>query len=417
MDVIISPSSLSGSISAIPSKSVAHRLLICAAMADKPTSIFLPSSSADIDATIGCLRALGASIERKADTVIVSPIKELNPNPVLDCCESGSTLRFMLPVAAALCEKARFTGSGRLPERPISELVELMRCHGVSFSSDQLPFETTGKLMGEDFVVSGNTSSQYLTGLLLAMPALQSDSSVTLSSSLVSSAYVDITLLALERFGVKVERSERKYCISGSKKLQSPSELRVDGDWSNAAFFLAAGALGKELTVTGLDLESPQGDKAICSLLKRFGAKITYGTSAVTAAPGELRGCEIDLAEVPDLLPALSVVAAFSEGETRFINGAHLRHKESDRLATTAAMINAMGGKAEESADGLTVLGGGLSGGVVNSFNDHRIAMAAAIAGSVCSKEVTIIGADAVKKSHPSFFNDFEKLGGKANVI
>ncbi|PKM73560.1 MAG: 3-phosphoshikimate 1-carboxyvinyltransferase [Firmicutes bacterium HGW-Firmicutes-16] len=417
MDVIVTPSKLSGSVSSIPSKSVAHRLLICAALADKPTSLVLPSSSDDIDATIGALKALGAVIEREDDTVTITPIGEVPENPVLDCRESGSTLRFMLPVAAALCEHVSFTGGGRLPERPITELSDAMKRHGVSFSSDKLPYEMNGRLTGGEFIISGGVSSQYLTGLLLALPSLEEDSSIKLSSKLVSSAYVDITLLALERFGVKVKRSENEYQISGSNKFRSPERLSVDGDWSNAAFFLAAGAIGVPVTVTGLDSSSPQGDKAIVALLQRFGAEVSSEGTQFTVKPGRLRGCEIDLSEVPDLLPALSVVAAYAEGETNFVNGAHLRYKESDRLASTASMINAMGGKAQAYSDALTVFGGALSGGTVSSFNDHRIAMAAAIAGSACSGPVTITGAEAVNKSHPAFFSDYVKLGGKADVI
>jgi 3-phosphoshikimate 1-carboxyvinyltransferase len=413
MDIVVAPSTLSGSVSSIPSKSSAHRLLICAALADKPTTLFLPSSSDDIDTTIACLKALGASIVKENDTVTISPIKEIPAHPVLDCRESGSTLRFMLPVATALCEHVRFMGGGRLPERPIAELMDAMKLHGVSFGSDMLPFETSGRLGGGEFVLSGGTSSQYLTGLLLALPTLSQDSIIRLSNKLVSSAYVDITLSVLEKFGVKVTCSENEYIVSANQKLKAQSQLKVDGDWSNAAFFLAAGAIGAPVTVTGLDETSPQGDKAIVTLLKRFLADVSIDDEQVTVLPRTLRGCVIDLSEVPDLLPVLAVVATFAEGETRFINGTHLKFKESDRLLSTASMIKALGGHAELFADGLTVMGGGLTGGFVDSFNDHRIVMAAALAGSKCSESVTILGADAVNKSYPQFFNDYLKLGGK----
>ena len=413
MDVTVAPSTLSGSVSAIPSKSSAHRLLICAALADKPTTLFLPSSSDDIDTTIGCLKALGGCIVRENDTVTITPIKEIPANRVLDCRESGSTLRFMLPVATALCENVRFTGSGRLPERPIAELTEAMKLHGVSFSSDKLPFETSGRLNGGKFALSGGTSSQYLTGLLLALPILSQDSIIILSNKLVSSAYVDITLSVLEKFVVRVEHSAKEYKVHGNQRPKTQSQLQVDGDWSNAAFFLAAGAIGAPVSVTGLDEASPQGDKAILALLKRFGANVFIDGEKITVTPGQLHGCEIDLSEVPDLLPILAVVAAFAEGETHFINGTHLKYKESDRLASCASMINSLGGKAETQDDGLTVTGGGLTGGTVNSLNDHRIVMAAAVAGIRCPEPVTILGADAVNKSYPSFFTDYKRLGGK----
>lgn len=413
MDVVVSPSTLSGSVSSIPSKSSAHRLLICAALADKPTSLLLSSSSDDIEATIACLKALGACIGRENDEITITPISQIPANPVLNCGESGSTLRFMLPVAAAFCEDVRFTGGGRLPERPMAELLEAMKLHGVSFSSDKLPFETSGRLVGGEFVLSGGTSSQYLTGLLLALPTLEKDSVVRLSAKLVSSAYVDITLSVLEKFGVRVEHSANEYLVPGSQRFRAPSQLKVDGDWSNAAFFLAAGAIGAPVTVTGLDPNSPQGDKAIVTLLKRFGADVSIDGEQVTVTPRRLRACKIDLSEVPDLLPVLAVVAAVAEGETRFANGMHLKYKESDRLLSTALMINALGGKAEVCGDGLKIMGGGLTGGTVSSFNDHRIAMASAIAGSKCSEPVTILGADAVNKSYPAFFTDYIKLGGK----
>ncbi|MEA5038257.1 MAG: 3-phosphoshikimate 1-carboxyvinyltransferase [Clostridiaceae bacterium] len=417
MDIVIAPSSLSGSVPAIPSKSAAHRLLICAALADEPTALQLSSSSDDIDATIGCLTALGAEIKRTGDTITVTPIGKAPSDPLLDCRESGSTLRFLLPVAAALCEKARFTGGGRLPERPVVELTDLMRRHGVSFSADCLPFETAGRLTGGEFDISGSVSSQYLTGLLLALPVLAQDAAVRLSSKLVSCGYVDMTLSALARFGVNIACAEGRYTVSGPKALCSPARISVDGDWSNAAFFLAAGAIGAPVTVTGLDPDSPQGDRAITMLLQRFGAGVAVGPAQVTVAPAELRGCEIDLAEVPDLLPVLAVVAACAQGKTRFTGGERLRHKESDRLASTAAIIGSLGGKAEAFPDGLAVTGGKLTGGTVDSFHDHRIVMAAAVAGSICPRAVTILGADAVNKSYPAFFSDYAKLGGKANVL
>lgn len=417
MNLAVIPSQLTGSIASIPSKSTAHRLLICSALSDKPVTLALPSSSEDIDATIGCLRALGAEIVRDAETVTVTPVKDVPPNPLLDCRESGSTLRFLLPAAASVCEHVRFTGRGRLPERPIGELVDVIKLHGVAFSANRLPFETDGRLTGGEFVLSGDISSQYLSGLLMTLPRLGEDSNIRLTTKLVSSAYVDITLSVLERFGVRTERSDNWYFIPGNQDFVSPGRLTVDGDWSNAAFFLSAGAIGAPVTVTGLNPDSPQGDKAIVGLLRRFGAGVLSDGASVTVVPGRLYGCEIDLCEVPDLLPALAVVAACAEGETRFVNGSRLRYKESDRLLSTVLMIQALGGKAEKHSDGLTVRGCALSGGAVKSFSDHRIAMAAAIAGIRCSEAVTILGAEAVNKSHPAFFSDYAKLGGKTYVL
>ena len=413
----ISPAQLGGTICAIASKSDAHRLLILAALSRGETRLKMEQRSEDIDATIGCLRALGALIEILPNGVLVRGIKRVNENPLLDCGESGSTFRFLLPVACALCECARYTGAGRLPERPIGELMHVMQSHGVAFSAGQLPFTTTGRLTGGDFSLPGNVSSQYLTGLLLALPLTGKDSTISLTTRLESAAYVDITLHALRRFGVQVNAESERYSIFGGQAIQSPGELRVDGDWSNAAFFLAAGALGKPVIVTGLSLDSPQGDKAILNALRRFGARVEATNDAVTVSPEKLAGCTIDVGETPDLLPILAVLGASASGETRLVNAARLRLKESDRLASVSAMLRALGGKVEELPDALVITGGELLGGTVDSVRDHRIAMSAAIASIRCANEVSILGADAVKKSYPAFYTDFNLLGGHAHVV
>ena len=413
----ITPALLGGSIPAIASKSDAHRLLILAALSQGETRLIMEQRSEDIDATIGCLRALGAAIEILPDGVVVRGIEHPNENPLLDCGESGSTFRFMLPVACALCEKARFTGSGRLPERPIGELMRVMQAQGVSFSAEQLPFTTAGRLAGGDFSLPGNVSSQYLTGLLLALPLIQRDSTISLTTRLESAAYVEITLHALRRFGVHVRVEDGVYAVSGGQAIQSPGTLRVDGDWSNAAFFLAAGALGNPVTVTGLSLDSPQGDKAILSALRKFGADVDATAETVTVSPAKLTGCTIDVGETPDLLPILAVLGACAAGETRLINAARLRLKESDRLASVSAMLRTLGGTVTELPDALVITGGALAGGTVDSCRDHRIAMSAAIAAIRSANEVSILGADAVNKSYPAFYTDYNQLGGHADVV
>ena len=410
----ISPALLGGTISAIASKSDAHRLLILAALSHGETRLMMEQRSEDIDATIGCLTALGAAIEMLPDGVRVRGIEKVAENPLLDCGESGSTFRFLLPVVTALCEHARFTGSGRLPERPIGELMRVMQAHGVVFSAERLPFTTAGTLTGGDFSLPGNVSSQYLTGLLLALPTHDVDSTISLTTRLESASYVDITLHALRRFGVHVRAENGVYAISGGQTLTSPGELRVDGDWSNAAFFLAAGALGKPVTMTGLNLDSPQGDKAILNALRKFGANVEVTQRAVRVSPAPLTGCIIDVGETPDLLPILAVLGACASGETRLVNAARLRLKESDRLASVSAMLRALGGTVEELPDALAITGGALAGGAVDSCRDHRIAMSAAIASIRCAKTVTILGADAVNKSYPAFYTEFNQLGGHA---
>lgn len=417
MEVQIIPAPLHGAIRAIPSKSDAHRLLICAALADVPTQFTLPQSSADIEATMNCLRALGAEITREGDSVMVAPIRSVPENPLLDCGESGSTLRFLLPVAAALCGRVRFTGQGRLPDRPIGELKSAMEAHGVSFSADQLPFTLSGRLSGGAYSLPGNVSSQYITGLLLAMPRLDGDSTLTLTTKLESAAYVDITLHTLRRFGITVQTGGATYTVPGGQKFLSPVRAELDGDWSNAAFFLAAGALASPVTVSGLNLNSPQGDQEILNLLRRFGAAVTARGTAITVSPAPLYGFNIDMSGIPDALPVLAAVAACANGETRFTNAARLRLKESDRLAATAAMLRALGGYAEELPDGLIVRGAALTGGTVDGCNDHRIVMAAAIAAIRCNGTVTITGTEAVRKSYPAFFEDYIRLGGGVHVL
>ena len=417
MNVRIAPAPLAGTLPAIPSKSDAHRMLICAALADRTTVLSLPRTSADIDATCACLESLGAVISRRGDTVAVTPIHSLPEKTLLDCGESGSTLRFLLPVAAALCPSVQFTGHGRLPERPIGELKSAMESHGVCFSAERLPFETSGLLTGGTFFLPGNVSSQYVTGLLLALPLLSEGGGLTLITALESAAYVDITLHALHRFGISVDLAPNGYAVPGGQTFSSPGTLAVDSDWSNSAFFLAAGALGQSVTLTGLDMSSPQGDKAVLEALRAFGAKVSVSGSAVTVSPGPLRGITLDVSEIPDLLPVLAVVAACAKGETRFVGAARLRLKESDRLSTTAAMLRALGGDAEELPDGLIVRGRTFTGGTADGCNDHRIVMAAAVAAIRCTGAVTVTGAEAVHKSYPAFFDDYAKLGGDVHVL
>lgn len=417
MNAVIQPAPLTGEISAVASKSDAHRLLILSALSKGKTHVCMEQRSADIDATLECLAALGAQVSEEPGGVSVIGIGRTCENPLLDCKESGSTLRFLLPVAAAVCEKAQFVGRGRLPERPIGELIRAMEAHGVTFTAERLPLSISGKLMGGTYSLPGNISSQYLTGLLLALPLLSESSRIQLTTRLESAAYVEITLHALRRFGVQVSKKQDSFEIPGRQKFRSPGQITVEGDWSNAAFFLAAGALGAPVRVAGLSLTSLQGDRAILDALMAFGAAVEATGDAIRVAPAPLNGCEIDVADTPDLLPVLAVLGACARGETRLVNAARLRLKESDRLASVSDMLRALGGDVLELPDALVIRGGALHGGAVDSRNDHRIVMAAAVASVCCSGEVTIFGADAVQKSYPAFFSDFNRLGGKASVV
>ena len=417
MDIRIQPAPLVGTVRSIGSKSDIHRLMICAALADKPTVIRGVTCSDDVESTAACLCSLGATASFSGSVCTISPITNASAHPVLDCRESGSTFRFLLPVTAAICSSASFSGGGRLPDRPITDLIKAIRSGGVEFTSTHLPLSISGKLRSGDYILPGDVSSQYISGLLMALTAVHGESRVRLSSPLESSAYVDMTLATLQRFGADVGGIEGGYSIAGGCRLISPGMITSDGDWSNAAFFLTSGAIGGGVTVAGLEPYSVQGDKKIIDILRCFGADVRTKGNAVTVLPGALRGCEVDIAEIPDLLPALAVAAAFAEGETRFINGARLRLKESDRLKSVADMLHGLGGSVDELPDGLVIYGKALSGGAADSAGDHRIVMAAAIAATHSIGSTVITGAQAVTKSYPSFFKEFVQLGGRADVI
>lgn len=399
MNAVLHPSLLQGSVQVPPSKSVAHRVLIAAALADMPTEIEISALNEDIQATIGCLRALGAEIERTDAGLRVHPIRAtMCAESMLNCGESGSTLRFMLPVAAALGADCAFVGSGRLPERPNRILTDALCAHGVRVDRELLPIRISGQLRGGTYAVAGNVSSQYITGLLLALPLCAEDSEIVLTKKLESASYVGITLEALAVFGIRVLEAPQGWRIPGRQRYASPGRMRVEGDWSAAAFWLAANAIGSRVECRGLKMESAQGDRAIARML------------------GELGG-EIDVSDTPDLVPALAVAAAAHPGRTHITGAARLRVKESDRLRAVADMLHALGGQAEELPDGLIIDGGhSFTGGTVNGVNDHRIVMAAAIAATAAEGDVTITDAQAVAKSYPGFFEELRRLGGRCDV-
>lgn len=392
MDITITPGKLAGTIAAIPSKSQAHRLLICAAFSDKPTSLTCPATNRDIEATVDCLNALGARISPTAEGYEVTPIAEPPAQATLNCCESGSTLRFMLPIAGALGVDATFQMAGRLPHRPLSPLWEEMERMGCTLTRPTDPtLHCCGKLKSGSYSIAGNVSSQFITGLMFAAALMDGQSQIHITGKLESEPYVAMTRKALELFGV----SASDHQISGSLPFRSPGALTVEGDWSNAAFWLAAKAIGSDLNVTDLCEDSPQGDRIVTNFLHALNYRV-----------------RIDATHTPDLVPILAVVASAKCGTT-FVNCSRLRLKETDRLETTAAMIRNLGGRAEIQDDSLIVRGTGLRGGTVDASGDHRIAMSAAIAATVCTEPVTILNAHEVKKSYPGFWEDYQKLGGR----
>ena len=405
MDIRIEPSQLRGTVDIPASKSCAHRALISAALAEGISVISGVSMSKDIEATIGAMTALGAEFSVDGTTVTVSGISSRMDKAVIDCNESGSTLRFVIPIAAALGTDSRFIGRGRLPQRPIDIYTRELGKNGVKFLTETMPYDITGTLKGGIFEIEGNVSSQFVTGLLFALPLLEGNSEIRLTSHLESRPYVDITIDILRRFGITVESSENGFRIVGGQKYK-PYDYRVEGDYSQAAFFYVANALGSEVNIANLVPDSVQGDRKILEILNE------------TCYNGSIGCYRADCSDIPDLVPILAVLGAFGSGESVIYNAQRLRIKESDRLVTTAAMLNELGGDVAVTEDGLIIRPTGrMYGGTIDSAGDHRIVMAAAIAATKTDGAVIIRGAEAAEKSYPDFFKDYIHLGGKANVI
>jgi len=417
VDVKIFPARLNGTVNAIPSKSQAHRALICAALADKPTRVECNGESEDILATAACLSALGAGIERESGVYVVRPLKQETSSDIatLPCGESGSTFRFMLPIICAMGRKVCFTPKGRLPERPLSPLCEELVSHGAELSPQgSFPFYASGRLTPGRYSLDAGVSSQFISGLLFALPLLDSDSELALTGEAESFPYVELTIAMLEEFGVKAYFSGEVFSIPGGQMYRSSGVVSVEGDWSNAAFWLGAGAIGSgSVTCSGLNLQSRQGDRAILDLLTKFGAQVKMNGSVVTVSGGKLRGIEINAKDIPDLVPILAVIGAVAEGTTVIRNAGRLRTKESDRLAAISTVLRVLGANVDETEDGLVLHGSAaFKGGEVLSYGDHRIAMSTAVAATVCAEPVVIHGAEAVNKSYPGFFDNLRLLGG-----
>ena len=401
MRAVIRPGPLEGELRAVPSKSQAHRLLICAALADGPTVLDCGALNRDIEATAACLQALGAEVQYRCGAFRVVPIRTAVRGAELDCGESGSTLRFLLPVACALGAEGRFLLRGRLPERPLSPLWEELEGHGAILSRpSRETVAFSGKLRPGAYSLPGDISSQYISGLLFALPLLEGKSALTPTGRLESAGYLEMTKRAQAMFGLgwSGERAGEAWSLVSGSRFRSPGRAEVEGDWSGAAFWLAADALSpREIRITGLDPDSAQGDRAAAKLIPR----IRRG------------GAVIDAGNVPDLVPPLAAVAAATPGTTRFVNAGRLRLKESDRLQSVCAMLRALGAEAEEKPEELIIRGKEtLRGGVVDSCRDHRIAMSAAVAALACREPVTVLGAEAVEKSYPAFWQDYRRLGG-----
>ena len=389
MDMRIHPGRLSGSVTPPPSKSMAHRVVLAQMLSARPGRTENLSASQDILATQGCIAALKAAKPGEL--------------PHLDCGESGSTLRFLIPIALAVAGGGVFTGRGRLMERPQKPYFDIFDERGISYDLTGGILTVQGRLTPGTYRLPGNVSSQFVTGLLYALPLLEGDSEIVITSPLESRGYVDMTLDTLARFGVTAENENyERFRVPGNQHYQG-RDTAIEADWSQAGFWYAANFLDNRVDIQGLDPRSAQGDRVVAELYRQL------------ARPGDT---DIDVSGCPDLLPPLAVMAAVRSGTTRFVNAARLRIKESDRLATVRALITALGGQAEEGPDSLTVRGvSNLSGGTVDGANDHRIVMAAAIAATACTGPVTILGAEAVRKSYPTFWEEYDRLGGMTHVL
>ena len=407
MDVKLTPRRLSGVVTPPPSKSLAHRWILAAALAAGTSTIKNVAFSEDIEATLRCMRALGAQWEAGENGLRITGIggdrHPFGDLPRFDCGESGSTLRFLIPLALTVDQGGVFTGRGRLMERPQQPYFDLFDQKGIAYSQEDGLLTVQGSLSPGEYRLPGNVSSQFFTGLLMALPLLEGPSLVLSTTKLESASYTSMTMGVLERCGIRVRWSPRLNGFGVEPGVYSPFEETVEADWSQAAFWYAAVSLGSNLRLRGLNGRSSQGDAAVMGHAKKL------------ALTGEVK---INLSDCPDLLPPLAVIAAVRRGTTHFTHAARLRLKESDRLTTVSQMLRALGGAVSEEEDGLTVYGvSTLPGGTVDGAGDHRIVMAAAVAASRCQGPVTICGAEAVKKSYPNFWRDYESLGGAVHVL
>ncbi len=409
----LSPGTRKGEVDIPSSKSAAHRLLICAAVGQKPVRIALSGLSDDILATIFCLRQFGADIQNDADGLTVQPITDIPEKEIiLPCGESGSTLRFLLPLAGALGISACFLMEGRLSARPMAGFEALLESGGMNIERCGKALHCSGKLRNGNYAMRGDISSQYFSGLLMSLPLLSGNSTLSVTDKLESEGYLRLTEYFLRKAGIVFEKTANGWLIPGRQKPQLPANMRTEGDWSGAAFYLGLGAFSKSgIRLNGLDTGSYQGDRAILQILEEYGANIDIIKDQVMVRSGDRKPMTIDASPIPDLIPVLAVLACAAEGVTYISNAERLRYKESDRLRAVSEMIRNLGGIAEELRGGLIIKGTGrLYGGTVDSLHDHRIAMSAAIASSFSENEVQILHEDCVKKSYPGFWEDFEGL-------
>ena len=404
MDIKITPSFLNGNIIVPPSKSISHRALICAALAEGDSILHNVLDCEDTHATIDALTALGAEIKYGRETASVKGITKPEASAAINCRESGSTLRFMIPIAAALGTRTTFSGSANLPNRPITPYLEELPAHGVTFITEKMPYVIEGKLTGGEFPVTGDISSQFITGYMLGLPLIGEECVIKLTSELQSRSYAMVTADVMHTFGVDVNVGEEDFTIPADSRFK-PREYTVEADMSQAAFFLVANSIGGKTVPTNLNYESVQGDRVIIEITKDF-------------AQNDGKAFDVCAENIPDLVPILTVLACFADGTSHITGCGRLRIKECDRIEAISTELNRLGARIEAGADYLTIEGvKALHGGECSAYNDHRIAMSLAVASQRCTGPVIIKGAECVSKSYPDFFKDFNSLGGITDVI
>lgn len=424
MDIKLDKTTLKGELDSISSKSYAHRMILAASLAENPSKIVCKCLSVDICTTIDCANKLGANISVEGNTLNIEPINRnaKNENIDLNCNESGSVLRFILPIVSALGLNATIDGKGRLPMRPLGEIIEVMRAHGASFTADRLPLTVSGMLTSGKYEINASISSQYITALLMALPLLKGDSEIVLIGDLKSKGYVDITIEVLRIYGIIIKNTPSGYLIKGNQKYIAPQNIAVEGDWSNAAFPLIGGLLCGDVTVKNLNQESSQGDKEIIKILTDMNANIiakkslNYAFSTdFRAIKSELTAINVDISDIPDAAPILSVACAAAKGSSTLIGVERLRAKECDRLEAIIDMLTKIGIKTDYTTDKLiihgdtTCLANGEKLIMLSSYNDHRMAMSAGIIGALRGN-VTVTDAESVNKSYPTFWEELSKL-------
>lgn len=418
--IIIKPKLLKGNIVVPSSKSLGHRGIIAAALSRGISRVDNIQLSKDIEATMEIMKELGAVVNIEDQNLYIDGRKMFSYEKKLDlrCRESGSTLRFLIPLALTKDGDYIFHGEGKLISRPLEPYYEIFEEKGIKYSreEDGLPLKVSGKLTSGTYRVRGDISSQFITGLLFSLPILEGNSRIQITTKLESKGYIDLTLDILKDFGIEIENNNYKeFNIRGAQKYNSRNYY-VEGDYSQGAFFLVAGALGSSIVCYGLNKDSLQGDKVILDILEAMGCNVEESEEGIKVKPSKTKGIEIDASNCPDLVPILTVLASLSEGETKIVNAKRLRIKECDRLHAITKELNKLGANIIELEDSLIISGvNELKGGEVDSHNDHRIVMALAIAATRARGNVIINNPSAVEKSYPNFFKDYFKLGGEGD--